>query len=614
MDTRAPDLIGRTAELHRLRQALERTTDGATEVAVITGEAGIGKTALARVICDEASARGARVAWASCWYLDESPSYWPWRRVLGALGGAAEVVAAIHSGLGPPEVFERLETHLRQSSTDAPIVVVLDDAHGADEATLSLAAICARTLRTTPMLFLLTVCEEDVPNQSRRARLLDSVGRSADRIDLFGLSENETLDYFEQLNGERPPSLVGSGVYSATEGNPFFVEQVARELVTTGDIRRPDHSLGFKLPRGAHALVERLLQRLTPEANDLLAEASVLGRRFTAPLLAKLTSSEDPSSLIDQAADRGVIRAVDSLGGYEFAHALLREALYEGLSSEARAQLHLRAAELLSSLDIDRNLFDIAHHRFKAGLAGDVSLAIETLVAAAERALRLGSDDEATRHRFRALQLVAAAGLPSSTVERLEVPSADPLAPAPSAQTEASFRREGEFWTITYGPTTSRLKDSRGMHILLHLLREPNREFHALDLSGGGGKKAAQSDTGPLIDGRARAQYAQRLEEIEEEIAEADAMNDLVRRERAESEKAFLVDELRAAVGLGGRARRSGSDSERARVALTRAVRSALRRIAAADPALGEHLDRAIRTGTFLSYDPDPNATPNWTF
>ena len=218
--------------------------------------------------------------------------------------------------------------------------------------------------------------------------------------------------------------------------------------------------------------------------------------------------------------------------------------------------------------------------------------------------------DEANRHRARAARLAGAAGLDLPDLGRDE----DSMSTGPAPRDGPSvFRLEGDFWTVTYGGITSRLKDSRGMALLARLLAHPHRELHALDLAGEStGVHAMASDTGPLIDEEARARYKRRLEELEDEIAEAELMNDLSRREQASSEKAFLIDELKAATGLGGRARRSGSTSERSRVSTTRSIRSVLRRIAAANEALGEHLDRAIRTGTFNSYDPDPNATPAW--
>ena len=123
---------------------------------------------------------------------------------------------------------------------------------------------------------------------------------------------------------------------------------------------------------------------------------------------------------------------------------------------------------------------------------------------------------------------------------------------------------------------------------------------------------ARLSDTGPVLDEQAKTAYRARLRELEEELAEATSWADPVRAARARQEMQFLADELAAAVGLGGRDRRAGSAAERARVNITRAIRAALARIRAHSPALADHLDATIHTGTFCSYAPDPRAPITW--
>jgi len=193
----------------------------------------------------------------------------------------------------------------------------------------------------------------------------------------------------------------------------------------------------------------------------------------------------------------------------------------------------------------------------------------------------------------------------------------------------AVCRREGEYWSIAFAGQGFRLKDVKGLHYLAYLLRNPGREFHVLDLvaagqgSRAGGPRtslareddlrpARLSDTGPVLDERAKKAYRERLRELEEELAEATSWADPVRAARARQEMQFLADELAAAVGLGGRDRRAGSAAERARVNITRAIRAALARIRAHSPALADHLDATIHTGTFCSYAPDPRAPITW--
>jgi hypothetical protein len=136
---------------------------------------------------------------------------------------------------------------------------------------------------------------------------------------------------------------------------------------------------------------------------------------------------------------------------------------------------------------------------------------------------------------------------------------------------------------------------------LARLLAAPGQEISAMDLMG-------STKTGGLIeetlDGRARRELTERIRELQAEVDEAEAYNDLMRADRAAAEMDRLVDELSAAVGLGGRARTTGSDQERARSAVTQRVRSTIARIALHAPPLARHLSNSVETGTFCVYRP----------
>ena len=205
----------------------------------------------------------------------------------------------------------------------------------------------------------------------------------------------------------------------------------------------------------------------------------------------------------------------------------------------------------------------------------------------------------------------------------------EPGAPtgSPHAPMHASvFHREGEYWSIAFERQIFRLKDAKGLRYLSHLLKDPGREFHVLDMvvleeglppetpsSPGEVDRAARLGTaGPMLDPEAKAAYRRRLEELEAEIAEAESWRDLERAERAQEEKAFLVQALAGAVGLGGRDRLAASATERARINVTRAIKAALTRIQEHSPALGQHLTRTVRTGIYCSYAPDPRFPGVW--
>jgi tetratricopeptide (TPR) repeat protein len=177
------------------------------------------------------------------------------------------------------------------------------------------------------------------------------------------------------------------------------------------------------------------------------------------------------------------------------------------------------------------------------------------------------------------------------------------------------FAREGEYWTVAYEGRVTRLRDSKGLRCLAHLLERPGREVHALELATEGarhGDLAALGDAGEAIDATARKQYKRRLQELEEDLEEAEAFHDVERVARARQEIDDLVHELGRGVGLGGRSRTVGSAAERARLSVTKAIRSAIDRLGDADPGLGDHLRATVRTGTFCSYTPDPRAAVEW--
>ena len=181
----------------------------------------------------------------------------------------------------------------------------------------------------------------------------------------------------------------------------------------------------------------------------------------------------------------------------------------------------------------------------------------------------------------------------------------------------ALFRREGEFWTIAFEGAAFRLRDTKGLSYIAALLREPGRELHALDLlavqpADDEVRRPPGSDAGPILDGQAKAQYRARLDELAEELREAEQWNDRERVARATEERESLTHELAAAVGLGGRDRKAASDAERARVNVTRSIKSALERIAEHSPALSRHLDATLRTGQYCSYVPDPRVPVRW--
>jgi tetratricopeptide (TPR) repeat protein len=232
-----------------------------------------------------------------------------------------------------------------------------------------------------------------------------------------------------------------------------------------------------------------------------------------------------------------------------------------------------------------------------------------------------GAELEARASRAMLQRLGIAETAPAAAAAPVAAPTIEPADPDLSV-----FRREGDYWHVAFEGRQVRLRDLKGMRYVARLLAEPNRQLHVVDLVGGelgtavpadlgaepGLAATALGDLGPGLDARAKDAYRRRLVEIEEDLEEAQARGDAARHAAADAERELLVGELTRAIGLGGRDRRIGSASERARASVTRAVRQALVRIGEHHPALGSHLDHTIKTGTYCAYEPDPRAPVRW--
>jgi predicted ATPase len=173
---------------------------------------------------------------------------------------------------------------------------------------------------------------------------------------------------------------------------------------------------------------------------------------------------------------------------------------------------------------------------------------------------------------------------------------------AAAPQPGASLRLEGDGWLVTFEGTTVRVTHVKGMGDLAVLLDRPGREVHCLELMGA---PRLEGDAGPRLDAEAKRQYEARVQELRETLEEAEAHHDPARAERARAELDAIADQLAGAFGLGGRARRQGDASERARSSVTRRLRAAIRRLEELHPALGRHLRSAVRTGLYCTYEPE---------
>ncbi len=191
------------------------------------------------------------------------------------------------------------------------------------------------------------------------------------------------------------------------------------------------------------------------------------------------------------------------------------------------------------------------------------------------------------------------AGLPADPDERSSRAVPQSLTSGPL---QAVFRKDAGFWTLAFDGAVVQLTETKGFHDLAELLARPEARIHCLELAG---RSAEPRGDDSVLDTRARHELGARARELEEEIEEAESLNDRGRAERAREELDQIVAVLAEALGLGGRSRRLGSAAERARSAVTWRIRNAIRKIATAHAALGRYLDNTIRTGTYCVYTPD---------
>jgi tetratricopeptide (TPR) repeat protein len=293
------------------------------------------------------------------------------------------------------------------------------------------------------------------------------------------------------------------------------------------------------------------------------------------------------------------------------------------VASAALARGRVRLADG-DAAGAEQSLSEAVRHWNEVGAPYEAAIA---RMALAEAHRASGSEHRAALESQAARSILEGIQAAPSLAPPVHVEDHDAVDEQPVASLNV-FRREGDYWSVSFEGRTVRVRDLKGMRYLARLLADPGREYHVLDLVAaetGSGAHAASShaaglprsalgDAGESLDAQAKDAYRRRLAEIDDDIEQARAIGDAERAAQADAERDFLVQELARAFGLGGRDRRAGSASERARAGVTRAVRQAMTRIAEHHPQLGEHLSRTIRTGTYCAYVPDPRAPAGWRF
>ena len=413
---------------------------------LLAGEPGIGKSRLTEELVAHARTLRASVLIGRCWEGGGAPAYWPWvqslrehvrttedatlRAQLGA--GAVDVTHLI------PEVRERFvdvpqapdldsesarfrlfdstATFLRRAAVDRPLLVVLDDLHAADEPSLLLLRFVAGTIADSRILVVGTYRDVDPTVRDPLAAALAELTREpvTQRLHLKGLTKPDVAHFIEQLAGATPTPDLVAAVHEETEGNPLFVGEVVRLLVSEGRLTNLDRSglSALGIPQSVRDVIERRLRRLSRDCIHLLTVASVLGREFALDAIEEVSelSSEQLYEVLDEALNARALSSVPGeRGRLRFAHALIRETLYENLTTLRRVQLHRRIAEMLEALyaaDPTPHLAELAYHFAEAAPGGDVDKALDYAQRAATRAGEQLAFEEAARLYELALEIL----------------------------------------------------------------------------------------------------------------------------------------------------------------------------------------------------------------
>ncbi len=414
--TSEPAFVGRAEAMTALASALDQSVAGRGRVALVVGEPGIGKSRTLEQLGAAARRRGVRWLAGHCWEAEGAPAFWPFREALRPLASRSaeraraedDVLGTLGAAAGEQarfRWFESVARELRRACERSPLLLSVDDLHWADGDTLRLFLFLARELRDAPLLLAGTYRDVEVRRGHPLARVLGDLAREPHvlRATLRGLSAAETTALAESVAGAALETSLARALSELTEGNPFFVQEMARWLRESGRLAAGGaHALA--LPQGVRDAVGRRLDALAEPTNALLRVAAVIGREFSASLLAEIAGVPQPLEALSAAAEAGIVQADAELPGrFRFAHALVRQTLYEELPVAESVALHARVAEALAR-SASTPAAELAHHLFEALPAGTADAAVRACAAAAEEAHARLAYAESARQYERALE------------------------------------------------------------------------------------------------------------------------------------------------------------------------------------------------------------------
>ncbi|HUJ60649.1 MAG TPA: AAA family ATPase, partial [Kofleriaceae bacterium] len=372
-------------------------------LALIAGDAGIGKTALAAALADEAETGGAGVVWGRAWEFAEAPPYFPLWPCLRGLG--------IEPHGDAFALWEQVVAMLARAP--APAVWIVEDLHAADLGTLDLLALLAQPLRTMRVLVVATARLRDPRLGERMLQRLARIARDGLELRLEPLDEPELAALARDALGRSPPPDVVRRLVELTGGNPLFAVECARAVRGGGAVELA------ALPPTVRQVVLERVAHLPDATRDALAAGAVLGREFAAAVIARMAGML-PARAIEAvlpALRAGVVRELRP-GQFAFSHALVRDAIEDALDADARAALHGRAEAALAPLgDGSDVLVERARHALAAACPGGADRALALATRAAELLEHEGAFDRAFELHLRIDGARAAGFLPPADAE-----------------------------------------------------------------------------------------------------------------------------------------------------------------------------------------------------
>ena len=366
--------VGRDAELAEVMRAASAASAGRARVVLVTGDAGAGKTALAGRVCQGLAAEGWTVTTGRCPEHDGAPAGWPWAEALRQLTGIVPpdepgALAALLTDTPDPDadaaaarfrLHRAVSGYLEAAGRSAPLLVVLDDLHRADGETLRLLADVAAS-GTARTLLLATYRSREMSEQLSEC-LAVLASREPARVTLGGLEEPAAGELIRATCTRPVDEATVQAIAERTSGNPFLIKETARLLDSEGAL-----AATTEVPAGAREVLQRRIARLPATAQTILRQAAVIGTETDADLLADVAGVED-HVLLD-AVEAGLIAGLvtePAAGRIRFAHALIRDTLYQGLSRLRRSRLHTRVAAAIERRS-PADVAALAHHFAEAG-------------------------------------------------------------------------------------------------------------------------------------------------------------------------------------------------------------------------------------------------------